>query len=85
MRDASPGIAIRIDVLSLPDDLASCSAEIAGALQRELVRLVSEGVGVQATARPAESLMCDVALAQHMSGRDVGISIARAVYEGIQR
>ena len=79
------GIDIRIDVLSLPAGLAAGSATIAAAFQHELTRLVGGDGDVRKPPRPAASLACDYEFSPGTSDHEVGVRIARAVFEGLQR
>ena len=76
------GIEIRIDVLSLP---AAGSATIGAAFQHELTRLVGGDGDVRKPPRPAASLACDYEFSPGTSDHEVGVRIARAVFEGLQR
>lgn len=85
MNDSPAGIDIRIEVLSLPSGLAAGSATIAAAFQHELARLVEGDDGVRRPPRPAASLACGCELPPGTSDHEIGVRIARAVFEGLQR
>lgn len=79
------GIDIRVDVLSLPAGLAAGSATIAAAFQHELARLVERDDGARRPPRSAATLACDYELSPGTSDNEIGVRIARAVFEGLQR
>lgn len=85
MRDAPSTIDIRIDALVLPEDLAGCQATIVVAFRDELARLVSEcGPPFVATGTIEQIERNAHEIRPGASGSEVGVRLARAVYEGLE-